>query len=119
LARGARVSRIESRIRSRVEHVFKTPNLNFGFVKVCYRGLRKNLNCLQSASLSSTSSSRKTSGFRPDVLRLKQQKDHLFRAGVPENHNVLYHRVFSGRNERFNQSLPRPETFGTSTAITL
>ena len=41
------VNRIKSKIRSRVEHVFKTLKLNFGFAKVRYRGLRKNLNRLQ------------------------------------------------------------------------
>lgn len=39
-------NRIKSKTRSRVEHVFKTLKLNFGFVKVRYRGLRKNLNRL-------------------------------------------------------------------------
>ena len=42
--RGA--NRIQSKIRSRVEHIFKTLKLNFGFVKVRYRGLHKNLNRL-------------------------------------------------------------------------
>ncbi len=40
-------NRIQSKTRSRVEHVFKTLKLNFGFVKVRYRGLKKNLNRLQ------------------------------------------------------------------------
>jgi IS5 family transposase len=40
-------NRIKSKIRSRVEHVFKTLKLDFGFVKVRYRGLRKNLHRLQ------------------------------------------------------------------------
>lgn len=39
-------NRIKSKVRSRVEHVFKTLKLNFGFAKVRYRGLRKNLNRL-------------------------------------------------------------------------
>ena len=39
-------NRIKSKTRSRVEHVFKTLKLNFGFVKVRYRGLRKNLHRL-------------------------------------------------------------------------
>jgi IS5 family transposase len=40
-------NRIKSKTRSRVEHVFKTLKLNFGFVKVRYRGLQKNLQRLQ------------------------------------------------------------------------
>jgi len=40
-------NRIKSKVRSRVEHVFKTLKLDFGFVKVRYRGLRKNLHRLQ------------------------------------------------------------------------
>ena len=40
-------NRIKSKVRSRVEHVFKTLKLNFGFVKVRYRGLQKNLHRLQ------------------------------------------------------------------------
>lgn len=40
-------NRTKSKIRSRVEHVFKTLKLDFGFVKVRYRGLRKNLHRLQ------------------------------------------------------------------------
>lgn len=40
-------NRIKSKVRSRVEHVFKTLKLNFGFTKVRYRGLRKNLHRLQ------------------------------------------------------------------------
>lgn len=39
-------NRLKSKVRSRVEHVFKTLKLNFGFVKVRYRGLGKNLNRL-------------------------------------------------------------------------
>lgn len=39
-------NRIKSKTRSRVEHVFKTLKLGFGFVKVRYRGLRKNLHRL-------------------------------------------------------------------------
>lgn len=40
-------SRIKSKARSRVEHVFKTLKLNFSFVKARYRGLQKNLHWLQ------------------------------------------------------------------------
>lgn len=40
-------NRIKSKIRSRVEHVFKTLKLDFGFRKVRYRGIAKNLNRLQ------------------------------------------------------------------------
>lgn len=40
-------NRIQSKTRSRVEHVFKTLKLNFGFVKVRYRGVAKNLHRLQ------------------------------------------------------------------------
>lgn len=36
-------NRIKSKVRSRVEHAFGTLKLRFGFVKVCYCGLRKNL----------------------------------------------------------------------------
>ena len=39
-------NRIHSKTRSRVEHVFAVLKLRFGFVKVRYRGLRKNLNRL-------------------------------------------------------------------------
>ncbi len=39
-------NRIQSKTRSRVEHVFAVLKLRFGFVKVRYRGLRKNLNRL-------------------------------------------------------------------------
>ncbi len=39
-------NRIKSKTRSRVEHVFKTLKLNFGFTKVRYRGLKKNLHRL-------------------------------------------------------------------------
>lgn len=42
-------NRIKSKTRSRVEHVFKTLKLNFGFVKVRYRGLQKNLQRLQAS----------------------------------------------------------------------
>src|SRR5665213_2324267 len=40
-------NRIQSKTRSRVEHVFALVKLKFGFVKVRYRGLAKNLNRLQ------------------------------------------------------------------------
>ena len=36
----------KSRVRSRVEHVFRVLKLQFGFVKVRYRGLKKNANRL-------------------------------------------------------------------------
>ena len=39
-------NRLKSKVRSRVEHVFKTLKLNFGFTKVRYRGLNKNLHRL-------------------------------------------------------------------------
>jgi len=39
-------NRIKSRVRSRVEHVFGIMKLKFGFVKVRYRGLKKNANRL-------------------------------------------------------------------------
>ena len=40
-------NRIQSKTRSRVEHVFATMKLQFGFSKVRFRGLAKNLNRLQ------------------------------------------------------------------------
>jgi IS5 family transposase len=42
-------NRIQSKTRSRVEHVFALVKLKFGFVKVRYRGLAKNLNRLMTA----------------------------------------------------------------------
>lgn len=39
-------NRTKSRVRSRVEHVFGVLKLKFGFVKVRYRGLKKNANRL-------------------------------------------------------------------------
>jgi IS5 family transposase len=39
-------NRIKSKVRARVEHVFKMLKLDFGFVKVRYRGLAKNLHRL-------------------------------------------------------------------------
>ena len=39
-------NRVQSKTRSRVEHVFGVLKLQFGFVKVRYRGLAKNLNRL-------------------------------------------------------------------------
>ena len=39
-------NRNQSRVRSKVEHVFGVMKLQFGFVKVRYRGLRKNANRL-------------------------------------------------------------------------
>jgi len=39
-------NRVKSKTRSRVEHVFATMKLQFGFVKVRFRGLAKNLNRL-------------------------------------------------------------------------
>ena len=35
-------NRTKSRVRSKVEHVFRVMKLKFGFVKVRYRGLKKN-----------------------------------------------------------------------------
>ncbi len=40
-------NRIKSKIRSRVEHVFAVMKLRFGFTKVRYRGLAKNLHRIQ------------------------------------------------------------------------
>ena len=40
-------NRIKSRIRSRVEHVFAVMKLRFGFTKVRYRGLAKNLHRIE------------------------------------------------------------------------
>jgi IS5 family transposase len=37
-------NRSKSGVRSRVEHVFGVMKLKFGFVKVRYRGLKKNAN---------------------------------------------------------------------------
>ena len=37
-------NRTKSRVRSRVEHVFGVMKLKFGFVKLRYRGLKKNAN---------------------------------------------------------------------------
>jgi transposase, IS5 family len=39
-------NRVKSKVRSKVEHVFAVMKLNFGFVKVRYRGLKKNGNRL-------------------------------------------------------------------------
>ncbi len=39
-------NRTKSRVRSKVEHVFGTLKLKFGFTKVRYRGLKKNANRL-------------------------------------------------------------------------
>jgi len=39
-------NRIQSKTRSRVEHVFALMKLKFGFTRVRYRGLAKNLNRL-------------------------------------------------------------------------
>jgi IS5 family transposase len=39
-------NRTKARVRSRVEHVFGTLKLKFGFTKVRYRGLKKNANRL-------------------------------------------------------------------------
>jgi len=39
-------NRTKSRVRSKVEYVFAVMKLKFGFVKVRYRGLRKNANRL-------------------------------------------------------------------------
>src|SRR5579859_5812766 len=39
-------NRTKSKVRSRVEHVFQIMKLKFGFVKVRYRGIRKNANRL-------------------------------------------------------------------------
>ena len=41
-------NRTKSRVRSKVEHVFGVMKLKFGFVKVRYRGLKKNANRFQS-----------------------------------------------------------------------
>jgi IS5 family transposase len=40
-------NRLKSKIRSRVEHVFGVMKLRFGFVKVRYRGLAKNLHRIE------------------------------------------------------------------------
>ena len=40
-------NRLHSKVRSRVEHIFGVLKLRFGFVKVRYRGLAKNLHRLQ------------------------------------------------------------------------
>jgi len=40
-------NRIKSKTRSRVEHIFALMKLKFGFVKVRYRGLAKNLHRLE------------------------------------------------------------------------
>ena len=37
-----RENRTKSQVRSKVEHVFQVMKLKFGFVKVRYRGLKKN-----------------------------------------------------------------------------
>ena len=37
-------NRTKSRVRSKVEHVFGVMKLKFGFVKLRYRGLKKNAN---------------------------------------------------------------------------
>ena len=42
-------NRNKSRVRSKVEHVFQILKLKFGFVKVRYRGLKKNANRLFAA----------------------------------------------------------------------
>ena len=39
-------NRTKSRVRSKMEHVFVVMKLKFGFVKVRYRGLKKNANRL-------------------------------------------------------------------------
>ena len=39
-------NRTKSSVRSKVEHVFAVMKLKFGFVKVRYRGLKKNANRL-------------------------------------------------------------------------
>ena len=39
-------NRNQSRVGSKVEHVFAVLKLQFGFVKVSYRGLKKNANRL-------------------------------------------------------------------------
>jgi IS5 family transposase len=39
-------NRTKSKVRSKVEHVFQIMKLKFGFVKVRYRGIRKNANRL-------------------------------------------------------------------------
>ncbi len=40
-------NRTKSRVRARVEHPFRILKCIFGFRKVCYRGIAKNLNRLQ------------------------------------------------------------------------
>ena len=35
-------NRMKSKVRAKVEHVFQVMKLQFGFVKVRYRGLKKN-----------------------------------------------------------------------------
>ena len=42
-------NRTKPRVRSKVEHVFQVLKLQFGFVKVRYRGLKKNANRLFAA----------------------------------------------------------------------
>src|SRR5205823_12246635 len=42
-------NRTKSKVRSKVEHVFQVLKLKFGFVKVRYRGLKKNANRLFAA----------------------------------------------------------------------
>jgi IS5 family transposase len=42
-------NRTKSKVRSKVEHVFAVLKLKFGFVKVRYRGIAKNANCLFAA----------------------------------------------------------------------
>ena len=39
-------NRTKSKVRAKVEHVFGVLKLKFGFVKVRYRGLKKNANRL-------------------------------------------------------------------------
>ena len=40
-------NRTKSRVRAHVEHPFRILKCVFGFRKVCYRGIAKNLNRLQ------------------------------------------------------------------------
>ena len=42
-------NRTKSKVRAKVEHVFGVLKLQFGFVKVRYRGLKKNANRLFAA----------------------------------------------------------------------
>jgi IS5 family transposase len=62
-------NRIKSKIRSRVEHVFAVMKLRFGFTRVRYRGLAKNLHRIQTTCALInlyTASKRWTAGPQPN-----------------------------------------------------